>query len=701
MSAGSDLDHLPEVDSDELLPDRQVAHQVLDDGDDDEYTPENGDLRSIFPPGKSSQVDNLDRAFLSSSPAVARDRTVPLLKDDLFAQEPTYLTRPNRWYGADSTWLSWTEEDRLVAKSLDRVRSQDLSLHLYNAHVLNSDAKQSRDARRRRIKGKMLVSSEEDPVESEAEKLVPPSGWTAWPLPAHQIPRESLIPDTKPTVVYRMQDDPRPSADLEECLIATTTRFARERWNTRAWMPVFPQKRQWGIKVEEGEEIEQDVNMGELSPEASSEDDNIVETVTSGSDSASDNGGDQVYTSQAYGLALDDEDEKSAMGQQGRHVDSLGDQQPVPVADDELARELLLPSTRHMLSKLDDLLMGLHRARQSYASTSYRRRQARTSGRDESVASDSESEISLASSSNRKRKRTGTASVASSTSAQSEPREFEDTEKGRMRRIKLNTRNWSDVIGMAALTGWDAAVVERASQRCASLFDENILFRTFHEGNAKVRQASYFTEHEALDDEESFEPDTQEDSLTAMVRTSQACNECHALKEKCEAPDDAEGHSDCQRCAKLGLQCSGITVKVYDDIGRSCPYQSCERHNIPFSKSWHLQRHLDTVHQNDALRNQPDDPPTVTANIEQPVHAKIVCPVLTCPRHKQPFTRGTRLYEHVQKMHPEVDVHEVKRLEVTRRGEKRGRWKGDKRSELGRANRSRSKSKGPRHGSDG
>lgn len=44
--------------------------------------------------------------------------------------------RPNRYVGPSSTWQSLTEQERGLAASLDALRNQDLSIHLYNAHRL-------------------------------------------------------------------------------------------------------------------------------------------------------------------------------------------------------------------------------------------------------------------------------------------------------------------------------------------------------------------------------------------------------------------------------------------------------------------------------------------------------------------------------------------------------------------------------------
>lgn len=59
---------------------------------------------------------------------------------------------------------------------------------------------------------------------------------------------------------------------------------------------------------------------------------------------------------------------------------------------------------------------------------------------------------------------------------------------------------------MAALIGWDQAVVERASKRCAELFQESMLFRAFQQGEDE-NENSYFTETLGTGDE----PVTEED----------------------------------------------------------------------------------------------------------------------------------------------------------------------------------------------
>lgn len=61
--------------------------------------------------------------------------------------EDLFETRPNRWRGPPQSWRALTEEDRLTHNALDRLRDQDLSVHLYNSFALrhNSEAVQQNE----------------------------------------------------------------------------------------------------------------------------------------------------------------------------------------------------------------------------------------------------------------------------------------------------------------------------------------------------------------------------------------------------------------------------------------------------------------------------------------------------------------------------------------------------------------------------
>ncbi len=62
---------------------------------------------------------------------------------DASSQDDHYEdVRPNRWKGPLSTWHSLTEQERGLAASLDTLRNEDLSVHLFNAHALKRRARE-------------------------------------------------------------------------------------------------------------------------------------------------------------------------------------------------------------------------------------------------------------------------------------------------------------------------------------------------------------------------------------------------------------------------------------------------------------------------------------------------------------------------------------------------------------------------------
>jgi hypothetical protein len=519
-----------------------------------------------------------------------------------FAAEQSYYTRPNRYYGPASTWRSWTKDDRDVAESLAEDRARDLSIHLYNAHALRVQARKLKAiTSRKRRRG----TNETD--DSQADIFGIPKVWTAWPMPPHEVPRGPFCPI-----------DPRPSKELEECLIRATTKAARKRWNSRDWQEEKimrqPSTEEPGHQTAAASSLRDFEESAEFATQAFSTGESFPDI----SDEASD---DDLY----------------GIGPSAK---------PTILADDDKARHLLLPSTRQIISKLDHLLMALHRARHAYAEP--------VIAIDDDMKASSATDGELpSSSSSRKRRQPSRAQRASSVSTVATDTSVVSSASGRKkgvwkegskpynRKFKgLELRDWSDVLGMASLTGWNEDVVARASKRCAQLFGENMLFRKFHEGQHEEK--SYFTEAFATGDEPS------EDGETGGSRASQA--------SKTEDDEDVDTGED--------------TGPKY-----SCPIGSCPRHKMPFNTQGNLAQHVSRHHA--ASEGLGDNGNVIEAALQD--RKQVFCPVQTCLRSRQPFTKGSKLYLHVRKMHPEVNVEDLKKLESQRRGESRGRWTGDKR----------------------
>ena len=620
------------------------------------------DLASEASPSQESE-NGFPQPGLSQ---INNSRVIPALASNKFAEEETYFTRSNRYFGPDSAWLSWTKEDTLVAQTLDHLRSQDLSIHLFNAYGLRREGQKSRHQNRQNIKGKGRAKSVDSRADSEADEaggFVLPRTWTAWPLPPREVPRETDMAKSEDRGTYAMDSDPRPSATLEDCLISITTRLARERWRNRKWAPDSHRTHQPDLKLEEGGDVE----MQDPARQPSHSDAEAAETLSTDSESES-----EMFKSQPW-------DTFGAPIQQASKDKDLSDtsqtsfDRPTPIADDEAARSLLLPSTRHILSKLDDLLLGLHQARQSYATTTPHTSSKAAAGDTTDLDATDIEDSDTSTHQTIKRKRS---TLPPSSSAK----------HARRSKVQLNPRDWSDIIGMAALTNWSPAVIDRASERCALLFNSNMLFRTFHPPDT-TRPTPYFTEHFALSDSSS---ETEHDTkpTTVATRTSRACTSCVRLKEKCEpATISSVGVGACKRCSSNPTEkCTGITSTLQalpsSSSSTTCPHPTCPRHTIPFRKSYHLQRHLNDTHKSSpppAPTTLPSSPYANSSSGAEILSSRIVCPLLSCPRHERGFSRGYLLYAHISKMHPEIDVEEVKRLEKTRRGDGRGRWRDERR----------------------
>ena len=531
-------------------------------------------------------------------------------EDKAFSAEKSYWIRPNRHYGSSATWRRWTKDERATAEYLDQIRSTDLSVHLFNAFALRKSANVLRPPRME--KGMSAIDILGDELE---DIFTPPKVWTAWPMPVAEVPRETITNHVKGRNSQGSVDAP-PSACLQDCLLATTMRTARERWESR----------QWAVQQLARQDGEEFVDHARHSlPQKS-----CNKPLLSNTDLP-------MFSAKAFEILDDD-----GASDNGRKIKDGSDSQkdlyqgspnarPVSLADDDKARRLLLPSTRHILSGLDDLLVGLHVARQSYANPSY------DAGDWEGVtASESESGASRPASKRRGRSRNLRASStlsnvtidseASSSSRRTKNMRAVHTTPHDVQLARLGLRDWSDVLGMANLTGWDKDAVNRASKRCARLFGENMLFRTFHEG--ENGQPSHFTEALATGDELVQGPFTE--------------NEENALE---------------------GGELQDLT----------CPESSCPRHQIPFQTIENLQHHLQQFHPDGIYRVTKKSPHLLQASLQA---GGMFCPVKNCPRNSQGFSRGSRLYGHVRNAHPEIDVETLKKLEAGKRASSRANGQG-------------------------
>lgn len=395
---------------------------------------------------QSSERESSDPAARQS---ITADGHVGL---DVDSQDSTTLpSRPNKFNGPQSTWRNWIAPERDLAVSLGQLQAKDLSVHLYNSFKLRQ-RNSTWDPDQRAQISKDLGEA------NEVSKWVPPKVWTAWPLPPGIVPRERdetrWEDDTITHVPYRSSPE-RPGRHLQEMLVAQVLRKAKEQFHNRQW------------------EVEP--------PSATTSPLQRQQSQSRGRDSS--------------GKFSTNEDQE------------ITDQKPVVMADDQRASQILQASVQHMMTKLDDLLMGLHHARSAYLLIE-----------DSDTESQSQtSERSTSRSKPRKRKREASTPVegshemsddSDSDSNESRPRRKKSDSKGktksarsssrrsrsqifRGRKGRLGLRDWSDVLGIASMTGWHQNVVGGTAARCATLFGEGVKFRTLEEGKKVQEEHSY------------------------------------------------------------------------------------------------------------------------------------------------------------------------------------------------------------------
>ena len=286
--------------------------------------------------------------------------------------------RENRFIDPASTWRFYTESERGLAASLDQLRANDLSVHLYNAHAIRSRARDAEAVRTDMTVSKKRRLSDVD--QHSRATWQPDSTWTAWPMRPEDVPRKQE----------------RFGVPLSPNLDSTTYRKA--------------------IPWERGADLEAEVQAVML------------------------------------GKAID-------------HARETKDQPILHFAsssmllNDEQSNDAVQPLARKVRSQLDDLFMRLH-ARRVSASRTHSRSRTR---------------VSVSRSGSRSKLRQPSDNDDDIVFEQDDVTDEDATIAAppRHKRKTLKLWTWQDVLHRAALAGFEPDAVDRASARCAKLFQED------------------------------------------------------------------------------------------------------------------------------------------------------------------------------------------------------------------------------------
>jgi hypothetical protein len=521
------------------------------------------------------------------------------------------LDRPNRFTGKPSTWKGYTEEDRQTAASLAQIESGDLSAHLYNAHALKRRVRLSKDelndVRTWQSKEAWIKKGEDleftDILGDVQTELVPSKRWTAWPLPAQDIPgpkekfwqQRGAEGTTRPARGLRAREA---GTELREELLAVFLRLSKENWNSR--------------KPADESHPHEDEVVRDNENRSRSKSANSQQSQTSDLDPGQDESEVEMQDSE-IGKLNDDPGMQSESEQKFAHLFNRKKRgrKPSPpsvkatvLADDDRARRLLQPTINSLLTQVDGLASGIRRTRMNHFG---RGAYSDTSGSE--AFSDAESIRT------RSRSRSRSTTRAKSTAAQKRPskqtkRPLRDarpldndesgsdfgtdfgmerhatrgssgpsTPRGRRARSKsvvtesspsaerkalaqFGLMDWSEVLGIASVTGWNERAVARTAQRCASLFGEGMAFRSFNENLAMS-------------------------SVPEPIQYT---------------PSTIPG-SDI-----LGISDSSTSKRPFFDTGTlRCPHTDCWGHREEFPIPYRVIEHVKRVHGYDPRTNNPDN----------------------------------------------------------------------------------------------
>ncbi|KAJ4271465.1 hypothetical protein NW762_000168 [Fusarium torreyae] len=547
------------------------------------------------------------------------------------ASEDLYQHRPNRWTGPKSTWRTLTEEDRLLWQSMKQLQDQDLSVHLYNAFALKQRGQNAGTAPDLVVK----TESGQDGV------WAPPKTWTAWPLKHKQVPKERFTNDQHDQddrFTFHRQEEILPSTELEEEILATILRIAKRRFRRRKSKMAKPS----------------------------------IEDATPLYSESGNNTPDMLSRESSAKLETEDEGQKLAIDtEEGRLTGRRAPKtyEPVESTNDEASYELLRPSTRHILSQLDDALTILHNSRvagMSYLSDSStedesdnqsQSGQRRSRGRPRKIAHKADTSASASPAPNTKTSRRGrprkvhvprdgeTEEDMHQRIARESHRKIPTTSKDRdaafeewirkgdeiiererslslkremsqgaeteddsvsglnadRKLARWGLRDWSDVLGAAAIAGFSGDVVARTARRCADLFGEGMVVRTLNEVPAANEKGTNSVEYRPEPIQLSYsdlEADDESDDAADLTQRRVASRQA-SLAHSSRSPDSIRSSS------RRSTRSPGPPSAIRSPRSRSgsagglffCPIPSCDRAAQGFTRKANLRRHLELVHQ--------------------------------------------------------------------------------------------------------
>ncbi|EHK25180.1 uncharacterized protein TRIVIDRAFT_114634, partial [Trichoderma virens Gv29-8] len=553
--------------------------------------------------------------------------------------------RPNRWTGAQRTWQRLTVEERRLWQSMEAVEGQDLAIHLYNAYALKKSGKDSQTAH------DVTVTLEN----GEQGIWAPPRVWTAWPLNEKRVPQQKHIrredDDGHGRFTFRKAERQMPSSELHEELGATILRLAGERFHKskarEKRQVVFESIEGNATPFNHGESQREDQETSGLS-DPSSEDEKMMIDDDGGEDEPAQTKQKKRETTEAKEPVMSSNDDLSyeIIRPSVRHILSQLDATLHILHNARVATTNYASDSSATSDSESDAHSGPKRKRGRPRSTQLtgaetsphpdgavtpNARQSKR-GRPRKIHIPREGEtheemlIRIARESHRRLPaltqdrdaafeewlRQGDEKLAREQALLREEEELgiEPQASAQERRLRrLGLRDWSDVVGAAALAGFSPQVIARTAKRCANLFGQGMVVRRLDEAPASRAPAFHTMEYRPEKIKLGLDEDSDSDSQANAVTA-------------------ASSRNTLSRQASLGrLSSRGRSSSPFR--GRSSPHSASSTFGTP--------------------RNRSQSKSRSRSRSSAGFH---LCPVPTCERSATGFTRRQNLRRHMQLVHP-------------------------------------------------
>ena len=507
-------------------------------------SPLSADEDSLYEPSpspESAQAPTLHVPEIGGPNELNFQSSPPALEDNS-THAPTIKPQSwRRWTAPDRELAASLEdvESADLAAHLYNTHHLKRRLRLSAEHTSELKSWQSKDAWLK--KGQELQY--QDPLTQDLEtELIPPKPWSAWPLPPHQLRSDDF--STRGTedceVGWHVNSwvDHDSGETMREEILALFLRTAKENRVAQqahesgadmgmldAHMGDHSSSLPPNSEIEMAEDVlARNADQHEISQRSSGtklSKTKVYSSETEGEQLAREINDLGVDTDAEgiFGTTDCSEFESDTEGKQATSTHQPPDVEATVLADDDIARRVLDPSINSLLSSVDKLVVAINRCRTNHlgdrgrsrsasvsdylADRESTTRQSRSLSRSRSTGyavkqngpsrtksrlskphpkqslglatlqegSDSVTQHGLNEGPRRRRARS-TSSASSNISG--------DSQVGR----GSGLMDWSEVLGLAAVSGWNQRAIARATQRCASLFGETMGFRTFEQNSA-------------------------------------------------------------------------------------------------------------------------------------------------------------------------------------------------------------------------